>query len=125
MDPEGAKVLIVMTSGPKTPERCAAPFFLAQSAAAQEADVSMFFTIQGTLLLKQGVAEQVHVIEGGRSISQFIQDTLRAGVKFYVCASSLEANGMTPDDLIEDVDFLVGGTFPITAGLDADLVLSF
>ncbi|MCX6028096.1 MAG: DsrE family protein [Chloroflexi bacterium] len=125
MDPEDAKILIVMTSGPKTPERCAAPFFFAQSAAVQEADVSMFFTMQGTLLLKQGAAEQVYAVEGGRPISQFIQDTLRAGVKFYVCAASLELNGMTPDDLIEDVDNLVGSTFLITAGLDVDLVLSF
>ncbi|MCX6030712.1 MAG: DsrE family protein [Chloroflexi bacterium] len=125
LDPEDAKILIVMTSGPKTPERCAAPFFFAKSAAAQEADVSMFFTMQGTLLLKQGVAEQVRAVEGGRPISQFVQDTLRVGVKFYVCAASLELNGMTPDDLIEDVDNPVGSTFLITAGLEADLVLNF
>jgi hypothetical protein len=125
MDPEGAKILIVMTSGPKTPERCAAPFFFAQSAAAQEADVSMFFTMQGTLLLKQGVADTVLAVEGGRPISRFIHDTLAAGVKFYVCAASLELNGMQSDELIEEVDNLVGSVFLITAGLDADLVLSF
>ena len=124
-EPEGANILIVMTSGPETPERCAAPFFFAQGAAALEAEVSMLFTMQGTQLLKQGVAENLYAKEGGRSISQFIKDTLDAGVTFYVCAASLELNNMSPDDLIEDVDNLVGSTFLITQGLDADLVLNF
>ena len=124
-EPEGANILIVMTSGPDTPERCAAPFFFAQGAAAMEAEVSMLFTMQGTQLLKQGVAENLYAKEGGRSISQFIKDTLDAGVTFYVCAASLELNDMSPDDLIEDVDNLVGSTFLITQGLDADLVLNF
>jgi predicted peroxiredoxin len=124
-EPEGANILIVMTSGPDTPERCAAPFFFAQGAAALEAEVSMLFTMQGTQLLKQGVAENLYAKEGGRSISQFIKDTLNAGVTFYVCAASLELNDMSPDDLIEDVDNLVGSTFLITQGLDADLVLNF
>ena len=90
-----------------------------------EAEVSMLFTMQGTQLLKQGVAENLYAKEGGRSISQFIKDTLDAGVTFYVCAASLELNDMSPDDLIEDVDNLVGSTFLITQGLDADLVLNF
>jgi predicted peroxiredoxin len=125
MDPEGANVLIVMTSGPNTPERCAAPFFFAQGAAALEAEVSMLFTMQGTQLLKRGVADDLYAKEGGRSIGQFIQDALDAGVTFYVCAASLELNDMSPDDLIEDVDNLVGSTFLVTKGLEADLVLNF
>jgi predicted peroxiredoxin len=125
VDPEDANVLIVMTSGPNTPERCAAPFFFAQGAAALEAEVSMLFTMQGTQLLKRGVADDLYAKEGGRSIGQFIQDALDAGVTFYVCAASLELNDMSPDDLIEDVDNLVGSTFLVTQGLEADLVLNF
>jgi predicted peroxiredoxin len=125
MDPEDAKILIVMTSGPQTPERCAAPFFFAQAAAAMEAEVSMLFTMQGTLLLKPGVAENLYAKEGGRSIGQFIQDTLKAGVTFYVCAASLELNDLSPDDLIQEVENLVGSTFLVTKGLESDLVLNF
>ncbi len=125
MDPEDSKILIVMSSGPKNAERCAAPFFFAQGAAAMEADVSMFFTMQGTLLLKQGVADDVYAKPGGRPISQFIQAALQAGVKFYVCAASLELNDMAPDDLIEEVENLVGSTFVVTKGLESDLVLNF
>jgi predicted peroxiredoxin len=125
MTEETEKVLIVMTSGPGTPERCAAPFFFATGAAAMGYDVSMFFTMQGTKLLKQGVAETVYPKEGGRPISEFIQNALNADVQFFVCSASLELNDMTPDDLIEEVDNLVGSVFLTEKGLESDLVLSF
>ena len=125
MSDETEKVLIVFTSGPGTPERCAAPFFFATGAAAMGYDVSMFFTMQGTQLLKQGVAERVYPKEGGRPISEFIQNALNADVQFFVCSASLELNDMTPDDLIEEVDNLVGSIFLTERGLESDLVLSF
>ena len=125
MTAETEKVLIVMTSGPDTPERCAAPFFFATGAAAMGYDVSMFFTMQGTKLLQQGVAEKVYPKEGGRPISEFIQNALNADVQFFVCSASLELNDMAPDDLIEEVDNLVGSIFLTERGLESDLVLSF
>ena len=124
-DPEGSKVLIVMTSGPETPERCITPFYFARGAVNMKADVSMFFTMQGTLLLKKGVAETVCAKQGGRPVSTFIKAALVGGVKFYVCSASLELNDMVPDDLIEDVEDLVGRNFLINAGLASDLVLNF
>ena len=122
---ESRKVLMVLTSGPGTPERCAAPFFFASGAAAMGYDVSMFFTMQGTQLLKRGVAETVCARQGGRPISEFIRNALDAGVEFFVCSASLELNDMTPDDLIEEVDNLVGSVFLTERGLESDLVLSF
>ncbi len=122
---ESQKVLVVMTSGPGTPERCAAPFFFATGAAALGHDVSMFFTMQGAQLLKQGVAETVYAKQGGRSIRQFMQSAIEAGVNFFVCSASLELNDMTPDDLIEEADHLVGSVFLTERGLESDLVLSF
>lgn len=125
MSEETRKVFIVMTSGPSTPERCAAPFFFATGAAVQEHEVSMFFTMQGTQLLKQGVAETVFPKDGGRPISEFIRNAVNAGVKFYVCAASLELNDISPDDLIEEAENLVGSVFLTEKGLESDLVLSF
>jgi predicted peroxiredoxin len=125
MSDEPEKILIVFTSGPDTPARCAAPFFFATGAAAMGYDVSMFFTMQATQLLKLGVAEKVCAKEGGRPISEFIRSALDADVKFFVCSASLELNDMSPDDLIEDVDNLVGSVFLTERGLESDLVLSF
>jgi len=36
------KVMIIMTSGPDTPRRCATPFFFASLAVAMENEVTMF-----------------------------------------------------------------------------------
>ena len=65
------KVLIIMTSGPDTPRRCATPFFFASLAAAMEYEVTMFFTIDGTLLLKKGMAETIYPKAGGKPVRTF------------------------------------------------------
>ena len=104
------KILIVMTSGPDTPRRCATPFFFATLAAAMDYEVTMFFTIDGTLLLKKGMAETVYPKEGGKPVSGFIQDAIDAGVEFLACTASTELHDMTPEDLIEGVK-MVGGAY--------------
>ena len=90
------KVLIIMTSGPTRPRRCATPFFFASLAAAMEYDVTMFFTIDGTLLLKKGVAETIYPKAGGKPVSDFLQDALEAGVKFPACTASTELHDLQP-----------------------------
>ncbi|MFZ5820243.1 MAG: DsrE/DsrF/DrsH-like family protein [Chloroflexota bacterium] len=104
------KILIVMTSGPDTPRRCATPFFFATLAAAMDYEVTMFFTIDGTLLLKKGMAETVYPKAGGKPVSGFIQDALDAGVEFLACTASTELHDLTPADLIDGVK-MVGGAY--------------
>jgi predicted peroxiredoxin len=125
MSVEPKKILMMLTSGPGTPERCAAPFFFAIGAAKMGHDVSLFFTMQATQLLKQGVADHICAKEGGQPISQFIQRAIDSGVKFYICSASLELNDISQDQLIDQVDNLVSSTFLTKQGLESDLVLSF
>lgn len=125
VDPKDARVLVVATCGPDTPERCAAPFFFAHKAAAMGARVSICFILQSPLLLKAGVAEDIYAKAEGRPVSDFIQRALQAGVEFHVCDAALKMVDMSPDDLIEEVDSLVGPNYLIKAGLEADLVLNF
>jgi hypothetical protein len=125
MPVEPKKILMMLTSGPGTPERCAAPFFFAIGAAKMGHHVSLFFTMQATQLLKKGVADHICAKEGGRPLSQFIQNALEAGVNFYICSASLELNNISQADLIEQVDNLVSSTFLTKRGLESDLVLSF
>ncbi len=125
IDPKGADVLIVATSGPNTPERCAAPFFFAREAALKGAHVRICFVLTSALLLKKGVAESLCAQEGGHPISHLLRAALRAGVELNVCDAALQMCSMTPDDLIEEVENLVGPSYLITQGLASDLVLSF
>jgi predicted peroxiredoxin len=124
VDPKGKKILITATFGPANPERCPGAFLFAQEAARQGAEVCLCFVLQAPLLLKKGVAENLYAKEGGRSIRQFIDETLSVGVTFYVCDAALLLCDMTPEDLIEEMENLVGPGFVITQGLEADLVLN-
>jgi len=112
-------VLIVMTSGPTTPSRCATPFFLGSILAAMDADVKIFFTMEGVKLMQKGVAASLRAMEGGKTVIEFIRDAKRAGVKLYVCMPALPGYEIDPVlDLIEEADDVVGG------GVLADLILS-
>jgi len=89
------------------------------------ANVGICFILHSALLLKQGVAENTYAKEGGRPISDFIAKALQAGVEFHVCDAALKMNDMSPDELIEEIDNLVGPNFLITKGIEVDLVLNF
>lgn len=127
MDPLEAekRYLYIHTSGTDTPERTATPFYLATTAALMDYEVTMAFTIRGTGLLKKGVAESVHVKEGGSSLRAFIDQAKEAGVRFVVCVASLDLNDMTPADLIAEVDEVVGGAALNDLAGQADVVLTF
>lgn len=118
------KVMILMTSGPDTPRRCATPFFFASLAAAMEYEVVMFFTIDGTLLLKKGLAETVVPKAGGKPVSDFIQDAIDADVEFLACSASTELHDLTPEDLIDGVR-MVGGASMWQIAEDCQTVLTF
>ena len=118
------KVMIIMTSGPDTPRRCATPFFFASLGAAMEYEVTMFFTIDGTLLLKKGLAETIYPKAGGKPVSEFIQDALDAGVTFLACTASTELHDLQPSDLIKGVK-MVGGATMWQLAEDCKTVLTF
>jgi predicted peroxiredoxin len=108
---ESDKILIMMTSGPDTPRRCATPFFMATLAAAMDYEVTMFFTIDGTLLLKKGMAATIFPKAGGKSVESFLNEALEAGVKMTACTASTELHGLTPEDLIDGVKMVGGASF--------------
>jgi predicted peroxiredoxin len=121
---DGEQVLIIMTSGPDTPHRCATPLFLAQLAAVMENEVRMIFTIDGILLLKKGIAERTFAREGGKFVSEFLGEAFDAGVKIYACTPALELHDMTPDDLIDGVE-MAGGAALLQWAAESQTVLTF
>lgn len=120
LDKDAKSVLIVMTSGPSTPQRCATPFYIGALLASMDAEVSLFFTMEGVNLVKKGVAENLVALPGGKKIIEFIRDAKTAGVKLHVCMPALPGYKIDEQlDLIPEVDARAGG-----GGVLADLILT-
>lgn len=119
------RMIYVHTWGVNTPERTATPIYLATAGALMDFDVTIVFTMHGSSILKKGVAETIHVKEGGANLRSFIDQALEAGVKFMVCAPSLDLCDMTRDDLIPEVDDVIGGATLNDLAAEADAVFTF
>lgn len=118
LDNEEKTVVIVMTSGPSDPHRCATPFYLGSILAAMDAEVHIFFTMEGVKLMQEGVAENLVAMEGGKKIIDFIRDAKRAGVILHVCQPALPGYKIDESaDIIREADHVS------RASVLADLIL--
>ena len=118
LDNEEKSVVIVMTSGPSTAHRCATPFYIGSILASMDSDVSVFFTMEGALLAKKGVADNLTAIKGGKTIIEFIRDAKIAGVKFHLCKPAMPGYEIEVDDVIPEINEISN------ASVLADLILS-
>ena len=118
LDHDAKTVVIVMTSGPSTPQRCATPFYIGALLAAMDAEVTIFFTMEGVRLVRKGVPDNLVAMEGGKRIIEFMRDAKGAGVRFHACNPALPGYEMEKDDLIPEIDEVSSG------GALADMILS-
>ncbi len=118
LDNEEKSVVIVMTSGPSTPQRCATPFYLGSLLASLDAEVSIFLTMEGSLLAKEGVAKRLTAMQGGKTILEFMRDAKAAGVKLHLCRPAMPGHEISDSEVIAEVDEIS------SAGTLADLILS-
>jgi len=123
---EEQTVLIIMTSGPSTPTRCATPFFVGSILAAMDAEVRIFFTMEGVRLVQKGVAENLTAMEDGKLIIDFMRDAKAAGVQLCACMPAMPGYNIDMEnDLIDEIDEVVGGGVFADLILTSDKVISF
>ena len=118
LDNEAKSVVIVMTSGPSQRHRCATPFYMAAIMASMDAQVKVFFTMEGVKLCQKGVPENLTAMDGGKKIIEFMRDAKAAGAKLYLCRPALPGYEMEVTSVIDEVDEISSG------GVLADLILS-
>jgi predicted peroxiredoxin len=118
LDNDEKTVVIVMTSGPSQRHRCATPFYIGAIMASMDADVKIFFTMEGVRLCQKGVPEQLTALDGGKTIIEFMRDAKAAGVRFYMCRPAMPGYEIEVNDVIPEVDEMSSG------GELADLILS-
>lgn len=126
LDNEDASVVMIVTAGPSTPHRCATPFYLASLLASMDAEVNMFFTMEGVRLMEKGVADDLVAMEGGKKIIDFIRDAKRAGAVLHVCQPALPGYRIDGQaDLIPEVDHVSRASTLADLIMTCDKVLSF
>jgi uncharacterized protein len=120
-----SKMLIMCTSGPDTPTRLETPFNQAMTAIALDAEeVTILFTMEGTRLLKKGVAQALYTKPGAhQSVYEAIQLAKECGVKLYVCPSSLELHDLALEDCIPELDGAMGAAGYAAMGMQDDVVV--
>jgi predicted peroxiredoxin len=127
VDDDVKKILYVQTHGVDMPERSATPFYLAAAGAAMDAEVGIYFTMNGPTLLEKGVPEKLIVPKkggGGRELAFFIKQAQEIGVKLYVCQPSLALHALKVEDWIDGGEMIGGAAFNDMA-LNADAVIAF
>jgi predicted peroxiredoxin len=117
-EPPGKSVIIVMTSGPSQAGRCATPFYLATLLASMDAQVTIFFTMEGVRLAQAGVAETLVAMEGGKKVIEFMREAKAVGVRFHVCRPALPGFEIGLGQLVPEIDEVSSG------GVLADMILS-
>jgi uncharacterized protein len=126
LDAEEQTVVILMTSGPSTPERCATPFYLGSLLASMDAQVHIFFTMEGVKLMQEGVAENLMAMEGGKKIIDFIRDAKRAGVILHVCQPALPGYKIDESaDIIKEADHVSRASVLADLILGCDKLITF
>ncbi|KAF1051739.1 MAG: hypothetical protein GAK43_02268 [Stenotrophomonas maltophilia] len=120
--PDAQRVLIIVSSGPSTPARCAAPFYTATLLACMDAEVTLFLSGEGTRLAYQEVVDHLYAAEGGEPVAHFIQQAKEAGARLLMC----RAPGVSIDEnaLIEEIDEIASGGELARMILEYDRVLT-
>lgn len=120
------RVLILVTSGPSTPARCAAPFHIATLLACMDAEVTLYLTGEAAQFAYPGVAETVFPEEDGAPVLHFIRQAKQMGVRLLLCRKPPSAGQTTLAEpvLIAEVDDYGSGGELAAMILEYEKVLS-
>ncbi|HYF94546.1 MAG TPA: DsrE family protein [Symbiobacteriaceae bacterium] len=119
------KYLYMQTNGPETPTKATMPFQLATAAAMVDNEATVVLSALGCKLVKQGEPEALVPAPGMPPLRHFIDLAKECGVKILVCSGGLDVTGLKPEELISDIDGIIGGmTFNEMAG-ESDVVMIF
>lgn len=120
------RVLILVTSGPSMPARCAAPFHIATLLACMDAEVTLYLTGEAAQFAYPGVAETVFPEEDGAPVLHFIRQAKQMGVRLLLCRKPPSAGQTTLAEpvLIAEVDDYGSGGELAAMILEYEKVLS-
>ena len=117
-----AKMLIFC--GSDQPEKAFPPFMLGCGALATDMELTLFFTMSGLNIVREGGAEKIALPGAPKTLPQFLKTVQEGGAKLIACSAAFPIVGMNEKDLVEGVECGGVATFVIAAQ-EADVVLTF
>jgi peroxiredoxin family protein len=113
-------------------------FMMASTGGAMEAEVHLFFTFWGLNVLKKGGLDKAKLpgimsigtgmmknkiknvgVPTLKELLELCRDT--ENVKIYACSTTMEIMGVSEDELIPEVDEIVGAATFLDLAMDADV----
>ncbi|MGQ4914792.1 MAG: DsrE/DsrF/DrsH-like family protein [Candidatus Asgardarchaeia archaeon] len=115
------------------------PLILASAGVAMGMEVALFFTFWGMDIIKKGKADKLKLPgmmrlftgmmkgkmkkAGMAQLSELIKNSKELGVKFYACGATIDVMGIKKEDLIPEVDDILGAASFLEFAQDADITL--
>lgn len=121
-NPAAQRVLVLVSSGPSTPARCAAPFYTATLLACMDAHVTIFLSGEAVQLAHTEVADNLYAVAGGESVRHFMQQAALAGVRLLMCRQPGVA--IDPSALVAELSDIASGGELAQMILEYDRVIS-
>ena len=91
------------------PELAATPFFFACAAAAMDMEVKVHVLGASVeMFVKNNERRHQTIPPMNRRLSDFIDDAIRTGVKFYPCSTAMRDRSLQLTDLIDGVHEIIG-----------------
>jgi len=97
--------LLIITHSTDDPDRANAAVALAVSLLSEGVDLMLFFTFQGALLAKKGVAETVEG-ENFTPVRELFPMILEAKIPLYLCGACAKTYGIAETDLVPGVKII-------------------
>lgn len=132
------KMCIIVHSG--TLDKAYPPFMLAAAAGASDMETHIFFTFWGMNLLRKGGFEAAKLPgimrigtgmmkskmkkAGFPELPDLVKQTVEMGnTHLYACSATMELMGLKKEDLIPEVEKVLGAAAFIDISVDADITL--
>lgn len=113
-------MIILHNSDPTRMEELGAPLFQAAVAAAMQYEVEVIFSGRTAELTRKGVAESIYMVNSvRRSLYDCMREAVEAGAVLKVCSA---ASDLWRDDMIPEIQEIVGSAYLISEAMDQDTV---
>ena len=102
-------IIQLWQASPEKPDLATIPFLMASTAAALDIDVQVHMIGASVeMFVKNNERRHQTIPPMNRRLSDFIDDAIRTGVKFYPCSTAMRDRNLQLSDLIDGVGEIIG-----------------